>query len=838
MKDKKKTKRQLIQELMKLRKENEELKSSISRQKGGNGWKEMYNLLVNISPNAVLISDLDGRITNASKKALEMYGCENEEELKGKDSFQFIAPEDRERAKKNLAKALENKSVENIEYSLIKKDGTSFIGELSAALIKDNQGKEKGFIATVIDITDRKKWEEKIKKNEEKFRLTFENAKDAIFWADPESGEIINCNKAAEELLQKNRNEIVGHNQSELHPPSKKELYTKMFKKHIKGKGVIDEEAEVFTKSEKVIPVHITASLIKVSGETIVQGIFRDITEQKRIEQTLKESEEKYRALVEKSLQGIIIIQDWKIVYTNSSMVDITGYTIDEMKSFLPEEVHSLIHPDDQEMVWGNLKKRLRGESVPSRYEFRGIRRDGEERWLEIFSQRIEYNGKPAVQGAFIDITERKQTEEAIRKSEEQYRTLQSHIPVGVFRTTADPDGQILSANPALAKMFGYNDPLEMAETKVADLYFNQNDRQNFIEAVSFSGSVSNYEAKFKRKDGTAFWGSLTAQAVSDEEGKISFFDGILENITQRKKAEEALLESEEKYRKVVDNSLVGLYINQEYIIKFCNNRFAEMFGYKKSSQLIGKHIKKLVAPESWEMVKKQVELRESGEKGSSQYLSVFCHYTIHFEFKGIKRNGERIDIETSGSRIIYEGKPAIQGNMIDITERKLAEEKLRVFATTDVLTDVLNRGYALLLFGKKLQMSSKENRKLSICYVDVDGLKEINDTYGHQEGDEALKLISSFLKSPLTENDLICRLGGDEFLMIFPEREKEYAEKAWKYIAKRVVSFNARSIKPYVISLSRGFAEYDPENPKSVDQLIAMADYEMYKDKHSKPEE
>ncbi|GAH20388.1 unnamed protein product, partial [marine sediment metagenome] len=302
---------------------------------------------------------------------------------------------------------------------------------------------------------------------------------------------------------------------------------------------------------------------------------------------------------------------------------------------------------------------------------------------------------------------------------------------------------------------------------------------------------------------------------------------GILEDITKKKKAEQALQESEEKYRRVVDNSLVGLYITQSHILKFCNQRLVEMFGFTSSKELIGKHIRELVAPESWELVDKQVKLRESGEGGSIQY-----------EFKGVKKDGTIFDIETSGSRIIYEGNPAIQGSMIDITARKRTEEELRKFATTDVLTGVLNRGHALLLFGKQLQVSRRNKQKLSICYVDVDRLKDINDTYGHQEGDEALKLISKFLEETPREADIVCRLGGDEFLMILPQCPIDQAKSVWERIANKLTAFNAKMIKPYIISLSCGFAEYNPDAEKSVDKLIAIADQEMYKDKHRKTQD
>jgi diguanylate cyclase (GGDEF)-like protein len=170
-----------------------------------------------------------------------------------------------------------------------------------------------------------------------------------------------------------------------------------------------------------------------------------------------------------------------------------------------------------------------------------------------------------------------------------------------------------------------------------------------------------------------------------------------------------------------------------------------------------------------------------------------------------------------------------------DITERKKAEEELRKLATTDALTQALNRGFGLLLFGKQLKMAKRNNTKLSICYVDVDGLKEINDTYGHQEGDEVLKIVSKISKDTIREIDIICRLGGDEFLLVFPQCQIDHAVAIWNRVTKKLTVHNQSGMKPYNIHLSRGFAEYNPADEKTVDQLLAVADREMYKDKHAK---
>ncbi|MFQ6127026.1 MAG: PAS domain-containing protein, partial [Candidatus Heimdallarchaeota archaeon] len=194
--------------------------------------------------------------------------------------------EDAQRIEKEvMPKLMKEGLVRDIETIAIRRDGTKFPVLMNWTLVKDAEGKSTGIITVARDITELKRAERVLRESEEKFRLAFENAMDAIFWADPKTGLITNCNKAAEILLEKKREEIVGCHQTTVHPPQKAEYYANMFKKHIEREGAVDEEAEVITKSGKIKPVHITASVTLVGGKPIIQGIFRDITERKRAEE-------------------------------------------------------------------------------------------------------------------------------------------------------------------------------------------------------------------------------------------------------------------------------------------------------------------------------------------------------------------------------------------------------------------------------------------------------------------------------------------------------------------------------------------------------------------------
>ena len=137
-------------------------------------------------------------------------------------------------------------------------------------------------------------------------------------------------------------------------------------------------------------------------------------SKQRQRERVYKESEEKYRTLIEQSFQAIVIIQDFRIIFANKAFAKISGYTVDELMALQPEKVKAMVHSEDQALVWGRFKDRLAGKPLTQHYEYRGIQKDRSVCWLEMYANHINFNGKPAIQAAVLDITERKQAEEAL----------------------------------------------------------------------------------------------------------------------------------------------------------------------------------------------------------------------------------------------------------------------------------------------------------------------------------------------------------------------------------------------------------------------------------------
>ncbi len=259
-------------------------------------------------------------------------------------------------------------------------------------------------------------------KLEARFRKLFENCPDAIFLADAESGIIIDVNLAACELMDMPREEILGLHQSQLHPEEETEKYKAIFQEHIQKGKAITQDIHIRRPSGELVPVDISATLVEVSGERIVQGVFRDSTERKRVEEALRESEHKYRDLVE-SIDDVLYSVDENgiITYASPAVDSVSGYSASEV---IGRHFSDFIYEEDWERIRRNFMRILSGQRSEVN-ECRALTKSGKIRWMRTSSQPIFVEDRVVgVQGMLADITERKQAEEDIKRRNEELAAL------------------------------------------------------------------------------------------------------------------------------------------------------------------------------------------------------------------------------------------------------------------------------------------------------------------------------------------------------------------------------------------------------------------------------
>jgi PAS domain S-box-containing protein len=426
----------------------------------------------------------------------------------------YLNPEDRETF---VQKLKEKGAVNDYELKLKAKDGSVIETSMSAHIIFGDDGEPNGVEGVLRDITERKRAEEALKESEEKYRDLVENLTEVIYALKP-TGEVIYVSPAVKSLIGYSPKEIKGQSFASLIHEDDLPQASERINKILSGASVTGEY-RIRAKSGQIRWIRTSSRpIFKEKQITGIQGILTDITESKEAERELKESEKKYRELIEKSLQGVVIIQDSRIVFANKALARITGFTVKALLSLTPERMKVLIHPEDQERVWGLLENRLIGKALPPHYECRGIRKDGSVMWMEIFAHQIIFNGKPAIQGAIIDITERKHAEEALRESEEKYKTLVETSPDAV--TATDLEGKITYASQQTLNLYGYRNAKELIGKSALDLISPEEYERakKNLKRILKEGIIKNEEYILLKKDGTRFFGELSAALVRDSE--------------------------------------------------------------------------------------------------------------------------------------------------------------------------------------------------------------------------------------------------------------------------------------------------------------------------------
>ena len=551
-------------------------------------------------------------------------------------------------------------------------------------------------------------------------------------------------------------------------------------------------------------------------------------SEGKRVKKELKKSEKKYRDLVEETPIGIANIDNIGILtYINKRLENITGYSREEVvgKNVFKLGVFS---NEMLKILKGRLKARLTGGTAHLRREILLKCKNGKGIWIEITAKLIKKWGIPSSLRITVqDITKRKRTENILQESEKKYRELVQNTNSIILRM--DINGRITFFNEFAQKFFGYTKDEILGKnvvgTIVPEMDTSYRDLKAMIKDIIQNPNLYTInENENIRRNGERVWILWTNKGAIDKDGHITEILCIGNDITEHKKTEEALYKSQQEFDSLFKSSPEALvYMDENSNILNINPRFTELFGYTLD-EVKGKNLDGGIIHPPGKM--------EEGKRLTKKALKGYFYY----ETIRKKKDGTLFPVSVSGSNILINGHvKGILGIYINITERKKIEEELKKLARFDNLTGSCNRGYGLALLDRQLKLAKRNKAQILLAYLDVDNFKDINDSFGHEEGDKVLKEVVKLLKSTLREIDIICRMGGDEFLLIFPESSEEDSPLIRKRIRKNLVKLNRELKRPYKISFSMGFSCYNPDNPQSMDELIRIADKKMYEDKQNK---
>ncbi|MCX8116574.1 MAG: PAS domain S-box protein [Desulfobacterota bacterium] len=401
------------------------------------------------------------------------------------------------------------------------------------------------------EVRKRKEAEERAKASADHWRATFDAILDptALFGID---GTVRECNRAFSDFLGRGSDELIGERCYRL--IHKTEDYMKGCPLLLSLRSGLQEtlEMSVDHKTFLVVVDPVKDPDGKITGFV---HVMRDVTELKKKEEALRESEERYRNLVEGSFDGIFIQKGPKIIYVNQRLCEMLGYDRSEMIGM----DHWLVyHPDDQGLTRARAEARMRGEAVPERYEVKLQRKDGSFFHGEISARRIVIGEEPGVQVWVKDITERKRSDERIRSSEERYRTLVESIADGIL--LLDPARRVISCNRAFSHLFGYE--LGEMEGKSIRIIHASDESYHAFGKIAYpivkEKGFFRGEWNFVRKDGSEIPMEVALSPIQGHDGSIKGYVSVLRDITERKRAERDMALLQEQLRQSQKMEAIG----------------------------------------------------------------------------------------------------------------------------------------------------------------------------------------------------------------------------------------------------------------------------------------
>ena len=555
--------------------------------------------------------------------------------------------------------------------------------------------------------------------------------------------------------------------------------------------------------------------------EQLIDELVKLEIKHQQIEKTLRDNEEKYRILVELAADGILIeTVEGRILECNTACAKVYGYTKEEMMNLtladlVPEEFAKTL----PQVI--SKKETTHGIFLPRISK----KKDGAIFPTEVASKIVNIGGKPRLIAYVRDITKRKEAEKKLKKTRKMFAGLFESSPQAL--AYLDPESNILNINPRFTELFGYTLE-EVKGRNIDDGMIHPTDKMEEAKELTNKSLKGDFycETVRKKKDGTLFPVAISGcQVIID--GQLKGLIGTFQDISERKKAEKALRKSQQDLANIFKNiPQAVVYLDENSNIKDISPRFTKLFGYTLE-EIKGRNINDgMIHP------------TDRIEEGKN--LDKIASSKGYFNYENIrkKKDGTLFPVSISGSNIIIDGQlKGIIGTYFDITERKQLEEKLEKLAHYDTLTGCCNRGYGMGLFKQQIKLAHRKKFPLLLAYVDIDKFKYINDTFSHKEGDKVLKEVVNLFKSTLRESDIVCRVGGDEFLLILPDNSPNEVPAIRERLNKNLEKLNQTLNKPYKIGFSIGISYYDPDNPLSVDELIKIADKKMYEEKKKNKE-
>ena len=700
--------------------------------------KEIYRLLVENANETIFVAQ-DGMLKFVNRTSGRITGY-SEQELTSRSFIEFIHPEDRDMVVQRYQSGLKGDLYKSrFSFRLITKTGSIRWVEIDAVLI-DWNGKP-AILNYLSDITERKRMEEALRISEEKFSSAFRSASYVIAITKASDGRIIEVNDGFLAITGYSFHDVAGKTTVELNLWLNESERNFILSELLKGKKIEGMELAFRKKSGDIVYGLFSAEIIIIQNEKCVLSSIIDITERKRTMDALRESEERYRRLSEDMPVFVsTFLPDGTITYFNETLGAWDDVNPSEMtgKSF-----YDFLSPAEQEITRARLRALTPQQPIET-HEQRYLRPDGRVLYHE-WTNRAFFDemGHPTrYQGVGLDITSRKLAQAALKASEYKYRVLVTTLQEGIW--VLDDQMRTTFVNPRMAEMLGYTVE-EMMLTHLFDFMdeqFRKTAERNFERRRQ--GIKEKHDFEFQKKDGSCIYASLETAPLLDEAGKFVGALAAVADITERKQAEEALREGEEKYRLLVNNASESIIVAQDGLLKFVNPTALNLLGVYSEQEIIGRPFPEFIHPDDRKMVVENYRLRIAGKAVLPRYA-----------FRVAARDGIVKWVEINAALIEWQGRPATLNFLIDITERKLVDEarlesEKRFRAVFETAIDSIFIKDALL---KYIQANAAMERLFGLPSSEMIG-KTDDDLFGKEAGAHVREMDLRVLAGEIIEEE------------------------------------------------------------------------------------
>ena len=474
--------------------------------------------------------------------------------------------------------------------------------------------------------------------------------------------------------------------------------------------------------------------------------------------------------------------------------------------------------------ILGYEKEDLQGMPLPYRVEPGRTSEISIERWHGVMATMrmrvvsVEWEGKKAFLVLIQDITDRKREEQELREERDFSASLVQNSPA--FFVALSPEGRILMMNDAMVQGLGYTLDEVLGED-YPEMFLSGDERERMSAVFESLGRLNKPSVSVNRvqaKDGRDLLVEWHVKPVLRSGGDIHYFLNMGIDITERRRAEARLKQSEARYRSLLEATFEGVAVHEKGTVMDVNRAFEDMFGYARA-QAEGMSVMDLIAQESRERVVGCMR-----EKGDEPFEAI-CR----------KKDASLFHAEIREKSHTYKGRPVRVIILRDITELVRLRERLLALSHVDELTSLSNRRGFQLLAQQQIRFAKRTKKGLVLLFIDLDELKTINDTLGHSEGDLALMDTANILRKTMRLSDIIARLGGDEFVVLAIEAVENSIEIITRRLESNISSHNATGGRRFKLSLSMGSSYYDPEKSSTIEDLLHEADRNMYEHKRRK---